>query len=216
MLVQSFEDLECYIFEVQALIIQKLNCAEPGTEEFLPLFDFLHKMQSIQLMLKYRVEYFTSTAAAKDTQRVSLHTNVAPLLSVRTFCLHGNACPTSKLGTEILRSWARAHLPHPFPSTDEKQSLAERTGLTIVHINHWFGNFRKRKWEQGIIALHEKEIFQLWADEHLAHPFPSASEKKRLAEQAGVTVLQVANWFANFRKRKWESKVMACLEAFIG
>lgn len=46
--------------------------------------------------------------------------------------------------TNLLRTWLDAHLGHPYPTEDEKQRLAEQTGLSIVQVSNWFINARRR------------------------------------------------------------------------
>jgi hypothetical protein len=47
----------------------------------------------------------------------------------------------------------------------------------------------------------------LFSEEHFCHPYPNAQEKGELALQAGISTVQVANWFANARKRVWQRSV---------
>jgi len=46
--------------------------------------------------------------------------------------------------TVFLEQWFHAHLPEPYPSETEKQTLMLRTGLSLVQLNNWFGNKRIR------------------------------------------------------------------------
>merc|ERR1712198_324531 len=49
-----------------------------------------------------------------------------------------------KVATNILRAWLFQHLTHPSPSEDQKKQLAQDTGLTILQVNNWFINARRR------------------------------------------------------------------------
>ena len=49
-----------------------------------------------------------------------------------------------KHATESLRSWLFAHIVHPYPSEDEKRQLSQQTGLTLLQVNNWFINARRR------------------------------------------------------------------------
>ncbi|RZF36382.1 hypothetical protein LSTR_LSTR002978 [Laodelphax striatellus] len=49
-----------------------------------------------------------------------------------------------KVATNILRAWLFQHLTHPDPSEDQKKQLAQDTGLTILQVNNWFINARRR------------------------------------------------------------------------
>jgi hypothetical protein len=44
-----------------------------------------------------------------------------------------------------------------------------------------------------------------WALDHIEHPYPSRIEKERLSTRAGVSFVQVSNWFSNWRIRHWRN-----------
>ncbi|CAI4223576.1 unnamed protein product [Auanema sp. JU1783] len=43
--------------------------------------------------------------------------------------------------------------------------------------------------------------FRAWLFQNLTHPYPSEEQKKQLASETGLTILQVNNWFINARRR---------------
>ncbi|OTB06886.1 hypothetical protein M426DRAFT_9313 [Hypoxylon sp. CI-4A] len=47
--------------------------------------------------------------------------------------------------TDILRAWFLAHLNHPYPTEEEKQTLMRKTGLQLNQISNWFINARRRQ-----------------------------------------------------------------------
>ena len=47
---------------------------------------------------------------------------------------------------DILSSWFREHVDHPYPTQAEKIELSERTGLNLQKVDNWFINERSRKW----------------------------------------------------------------------
>lgn len=49
-----------------------------------------------------------------------------------------------KSATNIMKAWLFQHLTHPYPSEDQKRALAQDTGLTILQVNNWFINARRR------------------------------------------------------------------------
>uniref|UniRef100_H3CFX8 Homeobox domain-containing protein n=1 Tax=Tetraodon nigroviridis TaxID=99883 RepID=H3CFX8_TETNG len=49
-----------------------------------------------------------------------------------------------KAATNLLRAWLFQHLPHPYPSEEQKKLLAQDTGLTVLQVNNWFINARRR------------------------------------------------------------------------
>ncbi|MDN8740473.1 homeobox domain-containing protein, partial [Staphylococcus aureus] len=48
------------------------------------------------------------------------------------------------MATNIMRAWLFQHLSHPYPSEEQKKQLAQDTGLTILQVNNWFINARRR------------------------------------------------------------------------
>ncbi|XP_066926884.1 homeobox protein Meis1-like isoform X3 [Clytia hemisphaerica] len=49
-----------------------------------------------------------------------------------------------KMATNIMKAWLFQHLNHPYPSEEQKRQLANETGLTILQVNNWFINARRR------------------------------------------------------------------------
>nr|QFQ66898.1 PKNOX2-like protein [Hofstenia miamia] len=49
-----------------------------------------------------------------------------------------------KQATQIMRSWLFQHIVHPYPTEDEKRQLAQQTSLTLLQVNNWFINARRR------------------------------------------------------------------------
>uniref|UniRef100_A0AAY4AJC4 Homeobox domain-containing protein n=1 Tax=Denticeps clupeoides TaxID=299321 RepID=A0AAY4AJC4_9TELE len=49
-----------------------------------------------------------------------------------------------KVATNIMRAWLFQHLTHPYPTEEQKKQLAQDTGLTILQVNNWFINARRR------------------------------------------------------------------------
>jgi hypothetical protein len=45
---------------------------------------------------------------------------------------------------DILTAWLKTHLEHPYPDDDEKDELLARTGITVLQMNNWFVNARRR------------------------------------------------------------------------
>jgi hypothetical protein len=44
----------------------------------------------------------------------------------------------------ILRSWLWAHKDTPYPTESDKKEFMASTNMTLVQINNWFGNARRR------------------------------------------------------------------------
>ncbi|XP_064604645.1 homeobox protein PKNOX1-like [Liolophura sinensis] len=49
-----------------------------------------------------------------------------------------------KSATSVMRSWLFQHIVHPYPTEDEKRQIAAQTNLTLLQVNNWFINARRR------------------------------------------------------------------------
>uniref|UniRef100_A0A8C9TDT5 Meis homeobox 2a n=1 Tax=Scleropages formosus TaxID=113540 RepID=A0A8C9TDT5_SCLFO len=58
---------------------------------------------------------------------------------------------------------------------------------------------KKRQKKRGIFPKVATNIMRAWLFQHLTHPYPSEEQKKQLAQDTGLTILQVNNWFIRVR-----------------
>ncbi|CAF1284423.1 unnamed protein product [Didymodactylos carnosus] len=49
-----------------------------------------------------------------------------------------------KSATNIMRSWLFQHIVHPYPTEDEKRHISSKTNLSLLQVNNWFINARRR------------------------------------------------------------------------
>ncbi|GBN49602.1 Homeobox protein homothorax, partial [Araneus ventricosus] len=52
---------------------------------------------------------------------------------------------------------------------------------------------KKRQKKRGIFPKVATNIMRAWLFQHLTHPYPSEDQKKQLAQDTGLTILQVNN-----------------------
>ncbi|KTG45724.1 hypothetical protein cypCar_00016792 [Cyprinus carpio] len=57
------------------------------------------------------------------------------------------------------------------------------------------------KAKRGILPKHATSVMRSWLFQHIGHPYPTEDEKKQIALQTNLTLLQVNNWFINARRR---------------
>ncbi|KAL3434500.1 hypothetical protein BDV09DRAFT_185738 [Aspergillus tetrazonus] len=50
----------------------------------------------------------------------------------------------SRHAVKILEQWMDTHFENPYPTKDEKASLAQHTGLTVAQVSTWLANARRR------------------------------------------------------------------------
>eukprot|EP00117_Sycon_ciliatum_P044157 scpid88794/ scgid6021/ Homeobox protein unc-62; Uncoordinated protein 62 len=61
----------------------------------------------------------------------------------------------------------------------------------------WSHDEKKRAAHSDEVQLHLRQ----WMQTHLQYPYPSRSEKEKLAKETGLQFIQVAYWFTNARRR---------------
>ncbi|XP_076044125.1 homeobox protein PKNOX1-like [Oratosquilla oratoria] len=61
------------------------------------------------------------------------------------------------------------------------------------------GGLRRQK--RGVLPKHATAVMKAWLFQHIVHPYPSEDEKRQIAAQTHLTLLQVNNWFINARRR---------------
>jgi hypothetical protein len=83
-------------------------------------------------------------------------------------------------GAKALRSWDRTPMDHP-SSQNEDRPTRRSTGTRF--------------------SREALKVLKSWVDHHASYPYPSEDEKDELAALTGLSVSQVANWFANTRRR---------------
>uniref|UniRef100_T1DBK9 PREP-2 n=1 Tax=Dendrocoelum lacteum TaxID=27895 RepID=T1DBK9_9PLAT len=57
------------------------------------------------------------------------------------------------------------------------------------------------KQKRGVLPKKATQIMKQWLFQHLVHPYPTEDEKRQVAHQTNLTMLQVNNWFINARRR---------------
>ncbi|TGZ70185.1 hypothetical protein CRM22_003335 [Opisthorchis felineus] len=57
------------------------------------------------------------------------------------------------------------------------------------------------KQKRGVLPKRATQIMKQWLFQHLVHPYPTEDEKRQIATQTNLTLLQVNNWFINARRR---------------
>ncbi|XP_033325194.1 homeobox protein PKNOX2 isoform X2 [Megalopta genalis] len=93
--------------------------------------------------------------------------------------------------------------PSPAPSEDEADGCGTGTATSNHSSTHGgsHSSIKKGRQKRGVLPKQATSIMRTWLFEHLVHPYPTEDEKRQIASQTNLTMLQVNNWFINARRR---------------
>ncbi|XP_018323581.1 homeobox protein PKNOX1-like [Agrilus planipennis] len=107
--------------------------------------------------------------------------------------VHGST-PLSQIGANVC--------PPPPPSDSSGQvSPAPTTPGGSEECDSDFTSRIGRKPKRGVLPKQATSVMRSWLFQHLVHPYPTEDEKRHIAAQTNLTLLQVNNWFINARRR---------------
>ncbi|ODM94948.1 Homeobox protein PKNOX2 [Orchesella cincta] len=101
-----------------------------------------------------------------------------------------NTCAPPQQGSE--QSFVQSHCdtpPTPSSSVDDDEDYLGG------------GGSGRKKPKRGVLPKHATSIMRSWLFQHIVHPYPTEDEKRQIAAQTNLTLLQVNNWFINARRR---------------
>ncbi|VUZ51688.1 unnamed protein product [Hymenolepis diminuta] len=68
-------------------------------------------------------------------------------------------------------------------------------------LNGMDGGPNSSRTKRGVLPKRATQVMKQWLFQHLVHPYPTEDEKRQIASQTNLTLLQVNNWFINARRR---------------
>ncbi|KAG2208138.1 hypothetical protein INT47_010500 [Mucor saturninus] len=75
------------------------------------------------------------------------------------------------------------------------------TFITEPQFHHTYKPNISRKRRRGNLPKKVTEFLKRWLILHKKHPYPTEREKQKLADETGLMVNQISNWFINARRR---------------
>ncbi|XP_063872015.1 LOW QUALITY PROTEIN: homeobox protein PKNOX1-like [Scylla paramamosain] len=110
---------------------------------------------------------------------------------------YGYDSPGSPDGGSPYNGHHMHHMHHPHPQVVSAHKTAPLTPPSCEEEEE--GGMRAR--QRGVLPKHATAIMKAWLFQHIVHPYPSEDEKRHIAAQTNLTLLQVNNWFINARRR---------------
>ncbi|XP_036302603.1 homeobox protein PKNOX1 isoform X7 [Pipistrellus kuhlii] len=111
----------------------------------------------------------------------------------KDFCSRYIACLKTKMNSETLLSGEPGS---PYSPAQSQLQLQLNQDLSILHQDD--GSSKNKR---GVLPKHATSVMRSWLFQHIGHPYPTEDEKKQIAAQTNLTLLQVNNWFINARRR---------------
>ncbi|XP_059542541.1 homeobox protein PKNOX1 isoform X8 [Myotis daubentonii] len=111
----------------------------------------------------------------------------------KDFCSRYIACLKTKMNSETLLSGEPGS---PYSPVQSQLQLQLNQDLSILHQDD--GSSKNKR---GVLPKHATSVMRSWLFQHIGHPYPTEDEKKQIAAQTNLTLLQVNNWFINARRR---------------
>ncbi|KTF94933.1 hypothetical protein cypCar_00016802 [Cyprinus carpio] len=113
----------------------------------------------------------------------------------KDFCNRYITCLKTKMHSDNL---LRNDLGGPYSPSQTNLGL-QQVNLDLCSLLD--GDDKKSKNKRGVLPKHATNIMRSWLFQHLMHPYPTEDEKRQIAAQTNLTLLQVNNWFINARRR---------------
>ncbi|KAJ3275794.1 hypothetical protein HDV01_007261 [Terramyces sp. JEL0728] len=107
---------------------------------------------------------------------------------------------------ELLKDWMQAHRSNPYPSEEEKIQLMKETGLTLMQVNTWFINARRRFLIKSVPTKEipdetTEQMLLQWMLENLSNPFPDEDTKEEMCGKRRWEKNNLNAWLAFVRKK---------------
>ncbi|XP_043463235.1 homeobox protein PKNOX2-like isoform X2 [Leptopilina heterotoma] len=144
------------------------------------------------------------SSAVQRLDRASSQDQDDPL-ALSPSAIHGST-PLSQIGSHSCVSVNDMYLgqditvagsPSPVPSDEDDDGCGTTTSSHSV--SH--SSARKGRQKRGVLPKQATNIMRAWLFQHLVHPYPTEDEKRQIASETNLTLLQVNNWFINARRR---------------
>ncbi|XP_065273211.1 homeobox protein PKNOX2 isoform X3 [Emys orbicularis] len=114
----------------------------------------------------------------------------------KDFCNRYITCLKTKMHSDNL---LRNDLGGPYSPNQPSINLHPQVNLDLTSLLD--NEDKKSKNKRGVLPKHATNIMRSWLFQHLMHPYPTEDEKRQIAAQTNLTLLQVNNWFINARRR---------------
>ncbi|GMF10623.1 unnamed protein product [Phytophthora lilii] len=108
-----------------------------------------------------------------------------------------------------LHEWGEQRMlqQQPRPNVGRGGNLLPPISMSLAQVSPYAMELAARNSlpkKRSSLSKLSKQLMHDWFEHNLHHPYPTEEEKEWLAQQGGITLEQVNNWFINTRGRKWK------------
>ncbi|XP_060073996.1 homeobox protein PKNOX1-like [Ylistrum balloti] len=162
-----------------------LTMIQPGMAQ--PAMATLNQGQIVSGGTVYQM---VQTPQGLVAQPIQIHTAPVQPQITATPVIHGST-PLSQIGM-VSSPVTQAQTVSSQQSSMQSALLSDSDGDDILG---------KKKNKRGVLPKSATQIMKSWLFQHIVHPYPTEDEKRQIAAQTNLTLLQVNNWFINARRR---------------
>ncbi|KAI8878283.1 hypothetical protein K501DRAFT_258851 [Backusella circina FSU 941] len=143
---------------------------------------------------------FSSPIAISTLEPQTRNTTPPPLFHhERTFSI-GNESTHSDIRDDLSTS-SSSHVKRPSVSYPLEPEEDDDSNFIGEPFNPSYNPYSSKKRRRGNLPKEVTEFLKRWLILHKKHPYPTEREKQRLADETGLMVNQISNWFINARRR---------------
>ncbi|XP_046553524.1 LOW QUALITY PROTEIN: homeobox protein PKNOX1-like [Haliotis rubra] len=144
----------------------------------------------------YQMVHTPQGIVAQPIQIQSTPSVQAPIMTPTATVIHGST-PLSQIG--VVGAPVVSQVSTPTASVaPQVPSQMSAASLSALFDDDDFG---KKKSKRGVLPKQATQVMKTWLFQHIVHPYPTEDEKRQIASQTNLTLLQVNNWFINARRR---------------
>ncbi|KAH9509217.1 Homeobox protein pknox1 [Bulinus truncatus] len=160
----------------------------------------LQQQQQPQIVSGNTVYQMVHTPQGIVAQPIQIQGPLTPLNQPVHQVIHGST-PLSQIGVSLTSPIQQQHHIQQPPVQQTQQSQQNEIKSSQSRVSDDEEDEKNSKQKRGILPKQATQVMKSWLFQHIVHPYPTEDEKRQIASQTNLTLLQVNNWFINARRR---------------
>ncbi|XP_013066812.2 homeobox protein PKNOX1-like [Biomphalaria glabrata] len=160
----------------------------------------LQQQQQPQIVSGNTVYQMVHTPQGIVAQPIQIQGPLTPLNQPVHQVIHGST-PLSQIGVSLTSPIQQHHMQQPTVQQPQQQNQQSEIKSGHLRVSDDEDDDKNSKQKRGILPKQATQVMKSWLFQHIVHPYPTEDEKRQIASQTNLTLLQVNNWFINARRR---------------